>query len=176
MDQPPSRWLCLVKCSRGLVTWRVADAGIRRVHDRYISSPLQVHDLLLLRIRFLAGALETLKAQRRRSRGVQIGHGAARNGAVPTFHPGGYGAHPVTTSAANLDVMTRADPAAGSNTTSPPPSASRTPKNLPTDFHGMHQSDEKPGYRVIGQNGHRPTERAVIRTASFARTLSAICP
>src|SRR5712691_2980542 len=30
----------------GLVTRRVTSAGIRRVHDRYITSPRQVHDRL----------------------------------------------------------------------------------------------------------------------------------
>jgi len=31
------------------------------------------------------------------------------------------------------------------------------------------------GARIIGQNGRGPAKRAVIRTARFARTLSAIC-
>jgi hypothetical protein len=40
------------------------------------------------------------------------GHSIARHGAVPTFRPGGGGAHPATTSAVSLDGAAQADPAA----------------------------------------------------------------
>jgi len=38
------------------------------------------------------------------------------------------------------------------------------------------QDTRKAGTRVTGQNGRGSAKRAVIRTARFARTLSAICP
>ena len=66
-------------------------------------------------------------------------------------------------------------PAAGTNKASPPPGASRTAKNRPTGMRGKSQSGEQPGARVTEQNGRGSAKRAVIRTASFARTLYTIC-
>ena len=162
-----------------LVTRRVADAGIRRVYDRYITSPLQVHDLLLLRIRFLAW--------RRNPRGTT----------PPLAWRPDPGTAPLATAPCGPSIpaaaaRTRSPPprqsqwddkgrsgspasAAGTSTVNTLPSASRTAKNRQADLHGMHQSDEKPGCRIIGQNGRGPARGAVIRTASFARTLYTIC-
>jgi hypothetical protein len=65
--------------------------------------------------------------------------------------------------------------AAGTATASPLPGVSRTAKNRPTGMRGIRQSGEQSCAPVTGQNGHRSAKRAVLRTASFAPTLSAIC-
>ena len=74
--------------------------------------------------------------------------------------------------------MARADPAAapaaGTNKASPPPGESRTPKNRPTGMRGITSQTSSPA-PITGQNGHESAKRAVIRTASFARTLYTIC-
>jgi hypothetical protein len=51
-------------------------------------------------------------------------------------------------------------PAAGTNKTSLPPSASRTAQNRPTGMHGIHQSSEQSGGPCNG------TKRAPIGKAS----------
>ena len=62
-------------------------AGIRRVHDRHITSPRQVYDRLR-RIQFVTGTLVAAA--------LRFGHSAVRHGAVPAFHPCGGDADSVT--------------------------------------------------------------------------------
>ena len=75
--------------------------------------------------------------------------------------------------------MARADPAArpgrGYEHGQPAAGASRTAKNRPAGLHGITSQMSSPGARIMGQNGRGPAKGAVIRTASFARTLYTIC-
>ena len=75
--------------------------------------------------------------------------------------------------------MARADPAArpGRGYEQGQPAAWREQDGEePADrMRGIHQSGEQSGARVTGQNGRGSAKRAVIRTASFARTLYTIC-
>ena len=82
----------------GLVIRRVTSAGIRRVHDRCITSPRQVHDRLN-QIQSLRG--DTGK-RLRHDAAVRVASRSAgsvtRHGAMPVFRPAAGGAHPVTAS------------------------------------------------------------------------------
>ena len=111
----------------GLVIQPVTGTAIRRVHDRCITGPRQVHD-----------RLRWIQSQRG-------GHPAAASVAAST---GGRG--PIRQPA----------PAAGTNTTSPPPSWSSTAEKPPAGMRGMHQSGEQSGHP---RNG---TKRARIGKAS----------
>jgi hypothetical protein len=150
--------------SGGLVIRRVTSAGIRRVHDRYITSPRQVHDRLN-QIQSLTGdcgkPLRHNAAARTASRSAGS---VAHHGAVPVFHPAAGDAHPVTASVAASKrwrgPIRQPAPAAGANKTSPPSIASRTAENRLPGMHGMHQSGEQSGRP---RNG---TKRARIGKAS----------
>jgi hypothetical protein len=163
---------------RSLVIRRVTGAGLRQVHDGSIASPRLVHDRLC-RIQSLTGTPGTLLHDAAARRGVQIRHSAARHGVVMVFPPGGGDAHPGHPLCGALmrwrGLIRQPAPAAGTNRASPPRGASRARKNRTAGMRGISQSGERPGARVTGQNGRGSAKRAVIRTASFARTLYTIC-
>ena len=113
----------------GLVIQPVTGTAIRRVHDRCIAGPRQVHD-----------RLRWIQSQRA---------GGTRRRLVAASIP-------------------QPAPAAGTNTTSPPPCWSSTAEKPSAGMHGMHQSGEQSGRP---RNG---TERARIGKASGS-TVLAIC-
>ncbi len=163
--EPPSESGIHPGCFRG--------AGIGRVHDRYITSPRQVHDRLnqIQSLRRDTGnpscgmtpplAHAQIHAQRRSPR-----HRAS-------LPPAAGDARSVTASPGSLDDMAQADPsaspAARTNKTSPPPVASRTAEIRPPGMHGMHQPGEQSGRP---RNG---TKRARIGKASGS-TDRLLCP
>jgi hypothetical protein len=133
--------------------------GLSPVHGRHIDR--------LCRIQSLTGGHWEPAAPRRRF----------RTAAVPVFHPSGSDRHSANASIAAwmgwCEPIRQPAPAAGANKASPPPSASRTAKNgTGRDVRRISQTSS-PGARIMGQNGRRSTERAVIRTARSARALSA---
>ena len=101
---------------------------------------------------------------------------SARHGAVPVSHPGG-GDAPGHWRRDSPDGMARADPATrrGTSKTSQPPSASRTAKTQPTRCAKQSSLRRASRCPTEGQNRRGSAKRAVIRTASFARTLYTIC-
>ena len=157
---------------RGLVIQaRHRRAGIRRVHDRSITSLRQAHRPALpdpvpdrghwepLRHDIAAPAARLCRSSIRRQRrvpGQRLNSSLDAMGMVPIRQPA---------------------PAACTNKASPPPSASRTARNG-TGRPGCpaHRQTSSPGVPIMGQNGRRSAKRAVIRTARSARTLSVICP
>ena len=106
-----------------------------QVHDRYITSPRQVHDRLN-QIQSLRGDTGKPLRHDAAARAASRSAGSvARHGTVPVFHPAAGDAHSVTASvAASMGwrgPIRQPAPAAGTNKTSPPPSASRTAENRP---------------------------------------------
>ena len=144
---------------------RVTSAGIRRVHDKYITSPRQVHDRLN-QIQSLRGDTGKPLRHYAAARAAPRSAGSvARHGAVPVLHPAAGDAHPVTASVAaprrdGAGLCGSLPRAAGTNKTSPPSVASRTAENRPPGMRGMHQSGEQSGRP---RNG---TKRARIGKAS----------
>ena len=123
-------------------------AAIGRVHDRYITSPRQVHDRLN-QIQSLRGDTGKPLRHDAAARAASRSAGSvARHGAVPVFHPAG-DARSVTASVAvwmdGAGLMWKPAPAAGTNKTSPPSVASRTAENRLPGMRGMHQSGEQSG-------------------------------
>ncbi len=156
-------------------------AGIGRVHDRYIISPRQVHDRLYQIQSPERGHREPLRhhdAARAESRPAHTQYRSPRRRAS-LLHGGGrraLGHHLGEASMGWRGLIRKAALAAGTNKTSPPPSASRTAQNRPTGCVAYTSQASSPDARVTGQNGHGSAKQAVPRTAPSARTLSAICP
>ena len=161
----------------GLVIRRVTSAGIRRVHDRYITSPRQVHDRLN-QIQSLRGdtgnpcGMTPPLAQRPDPRAVSLATApcqsstrrrAARTRSPPPWQPRWDGAGR-SGSLPRPRVRTR--PARR------PSRAERRRTGRPGCTACTSQASS-PGARVTGQNGHGSAKQAVPRTAPSARTLSA---
>ena len=161
----------------GLVIQACTGAGIRRVHDRYITSPRQVHDRLNQIQSLTRGYREPLRHDAAARAASRSAGSVARHGAVPVFHPAAGDAHSVTASvAASMGwrgPMRKPAPAAGTNKARPPSIASRTAENRPPGMHGMHQSGEQSG------RPHNGTKRARIGKASGSTDRSLLpgrCP
>ena len=139
-------------------------AGIGRVHGRYIISPRQVHDRLNQIQSRKGGYREPLRHDAAARAASRSAGSLAHHGAVPEFHPAVGDAHSVTASvAASMGwrgPMRKLAPAAGTNKTSPPSSASRTAENRLPGMRGMHRSGERSGCPDDG------TKRARIGKAS----------
>jgi hypothetical protein len=165
----------------GLVIRRVTSAGIRRVHDRYITSPRQVHDRLS-QIQSLTGdcgkPLRHDAAARTASRSAGS---VAHHGAVPSLPPGSGRRAPGHRLRGSLEEMARADTAAcpgrrGEQDPARRPSRAERRRTGCTPCTACTSQASSPAPRVTGQNGRGSAKQAVPRTACFARTLSAICP
>jgi hypothetical protein len=152
----------------GLVIRRVASAGIRRVHDRYITSPRQVHD-----------RLNQIQSLRRDAGKPSCGMTPPLAHTRPDPRAASLATAPRQSSTGgrrralghclrgSLDDMARADPSAcsGRRNEQDQPAArlSRTAENRPPGMHGMHgmhQSDEQSGCPCNG------TKRARIGKAN----------
>jgi len=140
--------------------WR----GYRAVHDRYITSPRQVHDRLN-QIQSLRGDTGNPLAHDAAARAVsRSACRVARHGAVPVFHPAAGDAHPVTASVAALDEMARADAEA-----CPGPRVRTRPARRPS--RAERRRTGRPGCaectsRASSPGPHNGTKRARIGKAS----------
>lgn len=124
----------------------VTSTGIRRLHDRYITSPRQVHDRL--------DRIQSLREHRKPLRHDAAARPASRPAQrrSPRYRaslPLGGGrralGHRLRGSLNGMAPIWQPAPAAGTNKTSPPPSASRTPENRTARMRGMHQPDDQSG-------------------------------
>jgi hypothetical protein len=156
-------------------------AAIGRVHDRYITSPRQVHDRLN-QIQSLRGDTGKPLRHDAAARAASRSAGSvARHGAVPVFHPAAGDAHPVTASvAASMGwrgPMRKPAPGRGYEQDQPAARREQNGEELASRRCPACTSQaSSPGDRVTGQNGRGSAKQAVPRTAPSARTLSAICP
>ena len=156
---------------RGLVIQACHRAGIRRVHDRSITSPRQVH----LPVRPDPVPDRGHREPLRRHAAVP----AARvcRSSIPAAATG---TRPIPDR--SLDGMTRdrsgSPLSTATGTNKPRPAAQREQNSEEPNRPRCpaHQSDEQPRRPDNGQNGRRSAKRAVTRTACSAWTLSAICP
>ncbi len=161
----------LVASGQQLFAAHVTDAGIRRVHARSITSPRQVHDRLC-RIQALTGDLGSPCGTT-----PPLPAGQLYRSSIPAAATGHSANASVGASKGWRGLIRQPAPAAGTNKTSLPPSASRTAKK-PAARDAWHTPVRRAGWapRVTGQTGHGSPKQAVPRTAPSARTLSAICP
>jgi len=155
----------------GLSIRRVTSAGC----DRYMAGPREVHDHLHPQIQPLTGDTgKTFLHDAATRGGAQIRHSITATAPCRSSIQRRRGQSPPP-------PQPRWD-SAGRFGSRPRPQARTRPAaqcqqngEEPAGMHGLHQPDEQSGARVTGQNGRGSAKRAVIRTASLARTLSAIC-
>ena len=158
----------------GRFPWR----GYRAVHDRYITSPRQVHDRLN-QIQSLRGdSGKPLRHDAAACAASRSAGSVAHHGAVPVFHPAGGRRAP----GHRLRGSPRRDGAGRCGSVPRPRVRTRPARRLSraerrrTGRPGCAECTSRassPGARVTGQNGHGSAKQAVPRTAPPARTLSA---